>query len=118
MTTPNTPSPPVADAEPRPAAGQDDRRRPPVSWQEYTLAGAVIATTAGTLMVLWGSAQDSLAFLLSGAALFLAGFLGWVGVFTYLTWQLGRWLAPLLVARLRKSVRKPLPNGSPNDVKT
>ena len=117
MTTPNTPSPPVADAEPRPAAGQDDRRRPPVSWLEYTLTGSVIATTAGTLMVLWGSAQDSLAFLLSGALLFLAGFLGWVGVFTYLTWQLGRWLAPLLVARLRKSVRKPLPNGSHNDVK-
>ena len=117
MTTPNTPSPPAADAEPRPAAGQDDRRRPPVSWQEYTLTGAVIATTAGTLMVLWGSAQDSLAFLLSGAALFLAGFLGWVGVFTYLTWQLGRWLVPLLVARLRKSVRKSLPNGGHNDVK-
>ena len=112
MATSNTPTV-ATDAERPPATGQPPgagkvrrfRRRHSPYWLEYTLIGAGIDMMAGTLLVAWGSAQDSPAFLWVGIVLFSVGFLGWLGVFIALTWQLARSGAPL-IARLLQGVRR------------
>ena len=116
----NTPDA-VADAE-RPAAdntvsaaGKVHRRSGKVYWLEYTLIGAGITTTIGTLLLFWGSAQDSLAFLLAGIVLFAIGLLSWLGGFVVMTWWLLKEAAPL-VRRLLKGVRNLFPKDAPNVV--
>ena len=115
MAIPHTPNvaadaerPPADNTVPAAARSPGRAQRPQIYWLEYTLIGAGISMTAGTLLVAWGSVQDSLAFLLAGIVLFSVGFLGWLGVFIALTWQLARSVAPL-VARLLNGVRRRSP---------
>lgn len=132
MTTPSTPSPPVADAErshapendaaavhpaPQPiaVAAKGGRRLGREYWLEYTITGSTIAMTTGLIMFLfWSGTQNSLPLLLAAFVLFLVGFLGWWGMFLFQTWQLARWFVPPLVGRLRKGVRNLFPNSAPN----
>ena len=99
MTTPNTPSPPAADAErshapendaaavhpaPQPiaVAAKGSRRLGREYWLEYTITGSTIAMTTGMVMFLfWSGTQNSLPLLLAAFVLFLVGFLGWWGMF-------------------------------------
>lgn len=109
MTTPNARSDSVeVESGPLDAnnpAHEEDRPgkagRPNKSdWLNYSLIAAGVVTTLGVIILLWGSTQNSSVIMLLGASLLVAGTLGWMGIFIFLTWSLIRDFGPLIWRRL------------------